>query len=978
MNYKIQIVLALLCLFSNTILSQPIPVETARNAAYSFYTSSNKEINNIKIESEKIIKHNDKNMIAIFSFKPAGFVSISLNKSVKPVIAYSFEGNHNLTDLPENLTYWYKQKAKQISKTSDTDIFDGKANKEWEYILNQELSVSNTKSSFLINTLWGQGCYYNSLCPESVNGPCGHTVTGCVATAMAMIMKYWSYPQFGTGAHSYEHLIYGTLSANFEETEYLWDNMPTQLTEENSAVATIMYHCGVAVEMNYTTSSSGAAVLPSNFTEYFAYSQNAEMVYHSNNSDNEWLDIIKYEIDNLRPVLYTGQDAELPDGHAWICDGYDENDYLHFNWGWDNLGGFYELGTGMYALDHKAVIKIMPAVACDITVTELQNPYSQTFTELQTIKVKVENYSLEPITDIPISYLINNNDLVNETITETIPPQSYIIYEFENTYDFSTNPGTNYSIKVFTSLECDNYNENDTLTSYVENVMCADIPYNMSFSPEESNAGWLIEDANDDNNTWQFTPATEYWAPYYVYYSSNSNQANDWFFSKCLVLEENKLYKLSFDYSGIGLYWPQNLGIYCGNYPHSSNMYLPLDSIIGFNNSENETKEIVFTVINYPNHYIGFHCYSEPDNLVLSIDNFVIIELTEPDVQVIEINQPQVQCNMSESIVAIKIRNLCSQTLSNIPVAYSINGENPVEETISETILPGEYLEYQFLENADFSEFNNFTLKVYTAMEGDINQDNDTITLDFENIQAGTIPYFNNFDDENSLSGYLIENTNQDNKTWYFDASSGNQNTGCMRYDYNDFNTADDWFFTKCIYLHNNYDYTLEFYHKVESNQWSENLAVHIGRNASSLEMEELLIDLPNLTNMQWEMSEAEFSVNEEGFYYIGFYCYSAQQMFNLYVDEISIDGEYNILSEVDNENSVSIYPNPAEGFINILINKDEVFSVELTDLNGRIVLQKYMLKGNAALNLQQLKPGIYFIKIKTQTEIINRKFIRE
>ncbi len=977
MSYKILFILLISAFFTNAIAAQNISTETAKNAAYSFYSTSNKGINNVEIINERLIEHNGVNTIAIYSFKPAGFVAVAMNKAVKPVVAYSFEGIHNLSEIPENISFWYQQKSKQIAQLSSYKKSENLYTKEWEKILDNNYSVSNTKNSFLINSLWGQGCYYNSMCPESENGPCGHTVTGCVATAMAMIMKYWSYPQFGTGSHSYEHYLYGTLSANFEETEYLWDNMPTQLTEENSAVATIMYHCGVAVEMNYTTSSSGAAVLPSNFTEYFAYSQNAEMVYHSNYSDNEWIDIIKYEIDNLRPVLYTGQDTELPDGHAWICDGYDENNYLHFNWGWNDLGGFYELGTGMYSLEHKAVIKIMPAVDCDVTVTELVNPYSQTFTELQTITVKVENYSLEALTNVPISYLINNTDLVNETITETIPPQSSIIYEFENTYDFSNNPGTEYSIKVFTSLSCDNYNENDTLTGYVENVMCADIPYNMSFSPEESNAGWLIEDANEDGNTWQFTPNSENWSPYYVYYSANDNSANDWFFSKCLVLDQNKLYKLSFDYSGIGLHWPQNLGIYCGNYPNSSNMYLPLDSIIGFINSEDETKEIVFTVNDYPHHYIGFHCFSEPDNLVLSIDNFEIIELIEPDIQVIAIIEPQPQCNMGEGNVVVKIRNLCSQTLSDIPVSYSINGENSVEEIIPGPVLPGEYIEYQFTDPADFSEYETFTLSVYTHLDSDIDQNNDTISVEFENIQAGTIPYVNNFDDENSLAGYIIENTNEDNKTWYYDANSGYNSNGCIRYDYSDFNPADDWFFTKCIYLQQNYDYVLEFYHKIESNQWPENLAVYIGNNASSSEMEEILIDLPNLTNMQWEMAQTEFNVAEEGFYYIGFHCYSAQQMFNLYVDDIAIDGEYNNSDKLSTNNEVLIYPNPTSNNITIDFCQSDFYSLIITDINGKTMLTKNYLSGKTKIDINSLNTGVYLLRIDTGKRIFREKIVK-
>ena len=181
------------------------------------------------------------------------------------------------------------------------------------------------------------------MCPVDDLGECSHAATGCTATAMAMIMKYWNYPQFGVGSHSYESQWYGTLTANFGETEYVWADMPDIVTEENPAVATLMYHCGVSVDMGYTGTTSGAAISPAAFFNYFRYSHNAVLDHQNNYTWTEWIALLENEIDNGRPVLYAGWEEMLLMGHSFVCDGYDASDYLHFNWGGDGYGNGYRI-----------------------------------------------------------------------------------------------------------------------------------------------------------------------------------------------------------------------------------------------------------------------------------------------------------------------------------------------------------------------------------------------------------------------------------------------------------------------------------------------------------------------------------------------------------------------------------------------------------------------------------------------------------
>ena len=214
----------------------------------------------------------------------------------------------------------------------------------------------------LINSQWRQYGGYNRHCPmDSSLADLGyHPTTGCVATAMAQIMRYWQWPAHGMGSMSYSHegeypcWRYGTVSADFANTFYDWDSMPQRLTDSSSereieAVSTLCYQCGVSVRMMYNSDCSGSSgaysVHASNaFTSTFHYKTN-HCLSRNSYSATQWTAILKNELQNSRPILYAGQSLEDTargihgGGHAFICDGYDTADYFHFNWGW---GGYYD------------------------------------------------------------------------------------------------------------------------------------------------------------------------------------------------------------------------------------------------------------------------------------------------------------------------------------------------------------------------------------------------------------------------------------------------------------------------------------------------------------------------------------------------------------------------------------------------------------------------------------------------------------
>ena len=206
----------------------------------------------------------------------------------------------------------------------------------------------------LLSSKWNQSTPYNDLCPKDTKGK-GYP-SGCVATALSQIMYFHKYPEKGNGQKQYSFKpsdgVGELLSANFGETTYDWANMldnyesGTYTEEQGNAVATIMLHCGVAVEMNYTPTGSGAysSEARNGLITFFNYHKNAGLLHRTYYSLEEWMDIIYNELNHNRPIYYAGADANRG-GHAFVLDGYDTNGFVHINWGWGANGGngYYDI-----------------------------------------------------------------------------------------------------------------------------------------------------------------------------------------------------------------------------------------------------------------------------------------------------------------------------------------------------------------------------------------------------------------------------------------------------------------------------------------------------------------------------------------------------------------------------------------------------------------------------------------------------------
>ena len=287
----------------------------------------------------------------VFNVQGGGFVIIAGDDRVKPILAYSTTGAYNPDDVAEGFAYTlgvFQEEIQYVREhhlNATPDIIA-----EWRSVATtgnlRQGRQARAVVGPLCQTIWNQNFPYNSQCPEDPEGNGGHVYAGCVATAMGQVMKYWNYPEQGTGSYTYQPEGYDPQTANFGETEYHFELMPNALdslsTEEDYFyIAQFLHHVGISVDMQYSGHGSGAYSysVPSALSNYFGYSTTEYetlsfwgMYMHS---IEEWAQMLKNGgLDEHMPLYYSGSDDNGAGGHAFVCDGYDENDYFHFNWGW--------------------------------------------------------------------------------------------------------------------------------------------------------------------------------------------------------------------------------------------------------------------------------------------------------------------------------------------------------------------------------------------------------------------------------------------------------------------------------------------------------------------------------------------------------------------------------------------------------------------------------------------------------------------
>ncbi|HOI00663.1 MAG TPA: C10 family peptidase [Bacteroidales bacterium] len=323
----------------------------------------------------------------IFNFQGGGWVIVSADDVTYPIVAYGTKGAYVPGQGSPSHLAWMEQYRDQISYLRTHAAEDASVSALWERYLTADVTTLGrpegvTDVEPLFKSTWGQGKYYNAMCPADPTGDDGHALVGCVATSMSQIMYYYRHPAQGVGTNGYYannssggYGDYGYLFVNFAAATYDWDGMNNTLNGSNAnlSVAELCYHAGVSVNMAFGPTKSGSQTtytVPA-LKNNFQYSSSVSYLQRAQYSTTNWENIIKAQLDSKKPLIYSGTQAPPGGGHAWNLDGYQTTAngvMFHCNWGWDGMSdGYYSInslapGTEPPFLNNQGVvINIYPA-----------------------------------------------------------------------------------------------------------------------------------------------------------------------------------------------------------------------------------------------------------------------------------------------------------------------------------------------------------------------------------------------------------------------------------------------------------------------------------------------------------------------------------------------------------------------------------------------------------------------------------------
>ena len=300
----------------------------------------------------------------VYNVEGNGFVIVSGDDIAVPVLGYSDSGMYDPDNLSPNFVYYLSSLAQEIKEAIANGLSQSEETKaQWNNYLNGSSlrdAAANTPLLDGDSIKWDQLTPYNGMCPLVRDTL---SATGCVATTMAQIMRYYKYPLQGSGtaasylSYSVDSLTVITIpKKDLSQSVYDWNNMlPTYYrvnynTVQQNAVALLMYDCGISVYMQYDTPAFGSGATDwdagNAFINNFGYGKGLTYKQRYYYSNDEWETMLKAEIDAERPIFYAGTDP-VNGGHAFVCDGYDDTGKFHFNWGWSGADNGYFATTAL-------------------------------------------------------------------------------------------------------------------------------------------------------------------------------------------------------------------------------------------------------------------------------------------------------------------------------------------------------------------------------------------------------------------------------------------------------------------------------------------------------------------------------------------------------------------------------------------------------------------------------------------------------
>ena len=376
---KLYSVISVMILSVGILSAQSVPQEEAAEYAARLFRSVGKTAAGT---ARPELRDGD-TLYFVFTAADGSSAVVSGDRRTQPLLAFTDGQPLTGPDVAPPAQMWLNHYADQLAELRQMAFRSDEEHPAWTHFRDEELRSEDAIAPFLRSN-WGQGKQYNYYCPKDIAGEGGHVVTGCVATAMAQLMYHFRFPETGTGTYSYTDEHYGVQSADYGSTTYDYAAMCDKATSVNTAISTLMYHCGVGVDMVYGPDGSGmynhsaANVLKT----YFKFSPDTRYEFRDS-TVLDWDSLIVSHLERGIPLYYAGWSVPDTNGHAFICDGYrmvDGAHFYHFNFGWDGQsnGYFYtnslNVGGSHFNLAQELIINAYP------DTSQYEYPAPQPFT----------------------------------------------------------------------------------------------------------------------------------------------------------------------------------------------------------------------------------------------------------------------------------------------------------------------------------------------------------------------------------------------------------------------------------------------------------------------------------------------------------------------------------------------------------------------------------------------------------------------
>jgi len=668
-----------------------------------------------------------------------------------------------------------------------------------------------------------------------------------------------------------------------------------------------------------------------------------------------------------------------------------DNDYLYCTLYTEGLLGVIDTLTG--------AVTVYDTTSCELT--GLAFPYAYILNENDiaiididlpksgcdvpannSIIVTLKNVGLNELSNIPVNISINNDTLFTDTVAGPIASGTTLDHAFSQNFDFSAD--SVYNITVYTSLSSVENHINDTMREVVNNYAPDTIPKTINFDNSSLHDSFTIIDNNGDDNTLFYVNAHSYahsgnYALAYIH--NDTISADDYFFSSCINLSDEKFYKLSLWYRVADSTYPGSFEVYLASSPSVDDTIG--SPIISVSNATNTTyaeaiaKKV--TVGSNGTYYIAIRSTSDTDMSALIIDDITIDTMKYNDIAIIDIDLPASGCDVSGDSITITLKNVGAYDLSNIPVKILINNDT-ITDTVTSTIAFDSTLVYPFPHSFNFSADGDYNITAYASLSSDENHNNDTMRGVVQNYASATVPTTINFDDISLHDRYTIVDNNSDGITMFYLNNPLYARSGNYALAYNDStaSSVNDYFFSSCIDLSSEQIYKLSLWYRVKSSSYPVSFEVYL---ASAPSVDDIfgstIISVSNATNENYkEATKNHVTVANDDSYYIAIRATNYIDTSVLIIDDITIDFSNDIK---ENEINFNIYPNPANDFIYIdLINSysDDIM-FRLFDVLGNEIIET-KLNENNKIDIAYLNNGIYIYQIiYNNKKIINGKLLK-